>query len=152
MATKTSLSQLYVSLLNACRGLPRDPLRPTLQLPDTLEHLVKRTFQIESAATAGTKCESNASIMLSFRDLKTDEWRMLCANHVAASRPSLPSETPESLPLSKSKDEFMTTAQRETLEASLRAIESIGRGKAMSKVSPAKRSTCQPSEQSTATS
>lgn len=40
-----SVPKLYSQLLTAVRAIPRDPLRPSLQLPQTLETLVQRSFK-----------------------------------------------------------------------------------------------------------
>jgi hypothetical protein len=40
-----SVPGLYSQLLTAVRAIPRDPLRPSLQLPQTLETLVQRSFK-----------------------------------------------------------------------------------------------------------
>lgn len=40
-----SVPQLYSSLLTAARSIPRDPLRPSLQLSETVETLVQRAFR-----------------------------------------------------------------------------------------------------------
>jgi hypothetical protein len=50
MSATTSLSELYVRLLSLARSIPRDPLRPSLQLSDTLEHAVHRAFGVDALA------------------------------------------------------------------------------------------------------
>src|SRR5690349_15567884 len=50
MSTTTSLPQLYVRLITLTRSIPRDPLRPSLQLSDTLEHAVNRALGVDGLA------------------------------------------------------------------------------------------------------
>ena len=55
-----SVPQLYSSLLTAARSIPRDPLRPSLQLPETLETLVQRAFRrpTPSSGSEGVKAST----------------------------------------------------------------------------------------------
>ena len=55
-----SVPQLYSSLLTAARSIPRDPLRPSLQLPETLETLVQRAFKRPTPTVGATNAESGA--------------------------------------------------------------------------------------------
>jgi hypothetical protein len=55
-----SVPQLYSSLLTAARSIPRDPLRPSLQLPETLETLVQRAFKRPSPTVGASNAESSA--------------------------------------------------------------------------------------------
>jgi hypothetical protein len=50
MSATTSVSELYVRILALARSIPRDPLRPSLQLSDTLEHAVHRAFGVDALA------------------------------------------------------------------------------------------------------
>lgn len=55
-----SVTQLYSSLLSAARSIPRDPLRPSLQLPETLETLVQRAFKRPTPTVGASNAESSA--------------------------------------------------------------------------------------------
>ncbi|KAG7531754.1 hypothetical protein FFLO_04123 [Filobasidium floriforme] len=55
-----SVPQLYSSLLTAARSIPRDPLRPSLQLPETLETLVQRAFKRPIPTVGASNAESSA--------------------------------------------------------------------------------------------
>jgi hypothetical protein len=55
-----SVPQLYSSLLTAARSIPRDPLRPSLQLPETLETLVQRAFKRPTPTVGASNAESSA--------------------------------------------------------------------------------------------
>lgn len=48
------VSAIYRQLLQTVRSLPRDPLRPTLQLNETLEATVNRAFGIKQVETVNS--------------------------------------------------------------------------------------------------
>ncbi|KAJ9117838.1 hypothetical protein QFC20_000118 [Naganishia adeliensis] len=54
----TGVSAVYRQLLQIVRALPRDPLRPSLQLNETLESAVNRAFGVKQAATATSANEA----------------------------------------------------------------------------------------------
>jgi hypothetical protein len=54
----SGVSAVYRQLLQTVRALPRDPLRPSLQLNETLESAVNRAFGVKQAATATSANEA----------------------------------------------------------------------------------------------
>lgn len=54
----SGVSAVYRQLLQTVRALPRDPLRPTLQLNETLESAVHRAFGVKQATTATSANEA----------------------------------------------------------------------------------------------
>lgn len=54
----TGVSAVYRQLLQTVRALPRDPLRPSLQLNETLESAVNRAFGVKQAETATSSNEA----------------------------------------------------------------------------------------------
>lgn len=69
MSSTTYLPKLYLRLLNLTRSLPRDPLRPTLQLSSTLEAAVHQAFGVDpiprlpsSGAGGGTSATSAEAV------------------------------------------------------------------------------------------
>jgi hypothetical protein len=67
------VSALYRQLLQTVRSLPRDPLRPTLQLNETLEATVNRAFGIKQVETVNSSTSEALPLKLAEHVSAEDE-------------------------------------------------------------------------------
>ncbi|KAJ9103911.1 hypothetical protein QFC21_002374 [Naganishia friedmannii] len=67
------VSALYRQLLQTVRSLPRDPLRPTLQLNETLEATVNRAFGIKQVETVNSSTSEALPLRLAEHVTVEDE-------------------------------------------------------------------------------